>query len=141
MNHQKGYTLLSMMLALSIMMITLGLVISLIHVLAARFQDDQGSRQEVSLFFLQTASELNLSDSVRTAPDHQQLVMKKGTSNIVYQKLSKQRIVRQVDGAGYEIVLQHVKSAEFYSDGRYMMIKIVDSSDRQYFWADLQFKN
>jgi competence protein ComGF len=141
MSHQKGYTLLSMMLALSIMMITLTFVIGLVHVLAARFQDDQGNRREVSLFFLQTASELHLADSVQAAPDHQQLIMQKGTSHIVYQKLSKQRIVRQVDAAGYEIVLQHVKSVEFYSDGRYVTIKIVDNKDRQYFWADWRFKN
>jgi Competence protein ComGF len=141
MNNQKGYTLLSMMLALSILMVTLFLVIGLIHVLAARFQDDQGARREISLFFLQTASELHLSDSVQASPDHQQLLIKKGLSNVVYQKMSKQRIVRQVNGEGYEIVLQHAKAVAFDSNGRYITIKIVDTRDRQYFWADMLFKN
>lgn len=141
MRDQKGYTLLSMMLALSVLMVALILATGLIHVLAARFQDDQGTRREISLFFLQTATELHLSDSVQASPDHQQLLIKKGTSNVVYQKLSKQRIVRQVDGAGFEIVLQHAKDVAFNSDGRYLTIKIVDSMDRQYFWADMLFKN
>lgn len=141
MNDQKGYTLLSMMLALSMMMIALVLFTGLIHVLTARFQDDQGNRREISLFFLQTASELQLTDSVQATSDHRQLVMKKGRSNIVYQKLTKQRVVRQVDGAGYEIVLQHIQSAEFYSDGRFVTIKLVDNRNRQYFWTEMRYRN
>lgn len=141
MNDQKGYTLLSMMLALSVMMIALVLFTGLIHVLAARLQDDQGNRREISLFFLQTAAELQLADSVQAASDHRQLVMKKGLSNIVYQKLTKQRVVRQVDGTGYEIVLQHILSAEFYSNGRFITIKLIDNRNHQYFWTEMRYQN
>lgn len=136
MKRQDGFTLLSAMLALGIFATALFLIVSIIGVVANRFQDQGGSSlKETSLFFSQTASELHLSDEVATSENHEQLFLKKGAAEITY-KNDRQRIVRLVGGQGYEIVLQHVKDVHFYSDGTFLAIQIVDSSNRSHYWMD-----
>ncbi|WP_100488602.1 competence type IV pilus minor pilin ComGF [Sporolactobacillus pectinivorans] len=140
MRNQNGFTLISMMLALSIFTVALILAGSLLHMVSSRFKDDLSVQKEINLFFAQTATELHLSDAVSTSPDHQKLFIEKGNEKVNYERSNPQRVIRLVSGQGYEIVLQHVKSIRFDSDGRFLAIQITDSNNRQFFWADMLYK-
>lgn len=136
MRNQDGFTLLSMMLALSILTVTLFLATSAIAVLVNRFEDDAGFRKEVALFFNQTSRELHSSQAVSCSQDHQQLILSKDGEQIVFKRTNPQRLIRLVGGKGYDIVLQHVKSVRFQASGNLVSMQIVDNRDHSYYWID-----
>ncbi|MCQ2008405.1 MAG: competence type IV pilus minor pilin ComGF [Sporolactobacillus sp.] len=136
MKNQAGYTLLSMMLALSIFLIIISLAIGVTQFMNQRFQLRLDTQKETRVFFMQTATELHFSQHVSCSTDHQTLTMKKGTDRVSYTFLSNGRIIRQVNGAGYEIVLQQVKHAAFHSDGEFVSIRVTDKANRNYYWDD-----
>lgn len=137
MKNQDGFTLLSMMLSLSVLAVALFLAVSVLSGMAKRFEDQAGSfRKDVRLFFSQTSRELHLSQTVGCSPDHRQLILNKNSEQVVYQPDDPQRIIRRVGGQGYEIVLQHVKNVQFQCSGTLVSIKVTDTLDRSYSWSD-----
>ncbi|TGA99615.1 competence protein ComGF [Sporolactobacillus shoreae] len=140
MNNQKGYSLISMMLALSIFTIALLLAASLFHIVAGRFKDDFSQDREINLFFAQTATELHLADGMNSSPDHKKLMLERTGGIVTFERSNPQRIIRTVGGQGYEIVLQHVKDIWFEKKGRFVSIQITDSNGREHFWADMLYK-
>ncbi|MFT8317507.1 MAG: competence type IV pilus minor pilin ComGF [Sporolactobacillus sp.] len=136
MKNQKGFTLLSMMLALSIMAISLILVVSVTKELVNRFNDQLGLKKDISLFFSQTALELHYAQSVHSTGDGRQLILDKNGTQVSYQWQATHRIIRQVNGSGYEIVLQHVSRASFLTSGSYIRIEVTDDQGHVYDWSD-----
>ncbi|MCO7126833.1 prepilin-type N-terminal cleavage/methylation domain-containing protein [Sporolactobacillus shoreicorticis] len=136
MKNQAGYTLLSMMLALSVFLIIVSLAVNVTAFMNQRFQPQWDTQKETRLFFIQTATELHFSHQVSCSTDHRMLTMKKGTDYVSYAFMTNGRIIRQVNRMGYEIVLQQVKSATFQSDGEFISIRVTDKANRHYYWDD-----
>jgi competence protein ComGF len=136
MRNQNGFTLLSMMIALSVLLIIVGLMVAVTQFMTNRFESRLDTQKETRIFFVQTATELHLSQTVSSSSDHRSLILKKGTETITYKSVSPGRVIRQVSGQGYEIVLQHVKNAFFQSDGTYVSIQVIDEANHSYYWDD-----
>ncbi|MCO7176518.1 competence type IV pilus minor pilin ComGF [Sporolactobacillus kofuensis] len=136
MKNQSGFTLLSMMLALSILLIILSLAVAITQFMVNSFTASLITQKETQLFFAQTTTELHLSQAVRSSEDQHTLYLNKGSDTISYQFVSSGRIIRQVNAQGYEIVLQSVKAAEFISDGSLLSIHVTDQANRSYYWDD-----
>ncbi|GGL61471.1 competence type IV pilus minor pilin ComGF [Sporolactobacillus putidus] len=137
MKNQDGFTLLSMMLALSILTITLFLAVSTLSVMGKQFEDNASiTHKDVRLFFSQTSRELHLSQTVSCSPNHRQLILNKNNEQIVFQPSYPQRVIRLVNGLGYEIVLQHVKNIQFQCTGAFVSIQVIDTQGRSYYWSD-----
>lgn len=136
MKNQNGFTLLSMMLALSIMAVSLILVVSVTKEIINRFDDQLGLKKDVFLFFSQTSLELHYAQAVHCAGSGSQLILEKNGDQVSYQWTAAHRIIRQVNGSGYEIVLQHVSHADFVNNGSYIRIEVTDDQGRIYDWSD-----
>jgi len=133
MNNQKGFTLLSMMLALSALMAALFLITAIVISMSRHFKDDLVSRKEVFVFFLQTADEVHQAQSLACTDN--QLSLSLADSTIDF-KQSGVRVYRQVNGEGYDIVLQHVHSIRFQCSGRFLSIQIEDENRHLFQWSD-----
>ncbi|RYL90987.1 competence protein ComGF [Sporolactobacillus sp. THM7-4] len=136
MNNERGFTLLSMIMALGIMMIALLLATSVMSVMSHRFKDDLGLRKEISLFFIQTSRELHSSQGVKCYDSPSQMILTKDNQQISFIKSNPNRVIRQVGGQGYEIVLQNVRDIRFQSSGPFVSIQVVDMQNHSYFWQD-----
>ncbi|MET1247682.1 competence type IV pilus minor pilin ComGF [Sporolactobacillus sp. STCC-11] len=139
MNDQNGFTLLSMMLALSTLLVIISLIVSITQFMTHRFQPRLDTQKETQIFFTQTATEIHLSHSVSSSSDQQTLTLKKGTDFVSYSFESPGRIVRKVNGDGYEIVLQQVKKVTFQTNGEFVSIRVTDKADRAYYWDDFLY--
>lgn len=138
MNNQKGFTLLSMMLALSALMAALFLVTAIVMTMSHHFKDDLADHNEIYIFFLQTAEEIHQAQSLTCADNQLSLLLADGTIDF---KQSGLRVYRQVNGEGYDIVLQHARSIHFQCSGRLLSIQIEDENHRQFQWSDQLYLN
>ncbi|RYM02197.1 competence protein ComGF [Sporolactobacillus sp. THM7-7] len=136
MKNERGFTLLSMMMALALMTVVLFLAASVIASLAHRFEDNFGFRKELSLFFSQTSREMHLSHGVTCDANGRQMTLDKGFEKVSFKASWRNRVVRQVGGAGYDIVLQHAASVRFQCRGETAAIEVVDDQNRTYYWID-----
>lgn len=136
MRKQEGFTLLSMMLGLTIFMVVLILLVSVSKIMVNRFDDSLGDRKEMTLFLAQLSRELHYSQSVFSSDNQQVLYLDKGTERISYKQSNPNRLIRQVNESGYDIVLQHAKNVLFQTSGNLLSIRITDTDDHTYYWND-----
>ncbi|BBN99129.1 competence type IV pilus minor pilin ComGF [Sporolactobacillus terrae] len=137
MKKQAGFTLLSTMLALTVLFVVLSLTTALVQLMNHHFQPRLDSQKEVQLFFAQTANELHQSTSVLNTSDHQRLTLIHSEGVISYSFLSPGRIVRRVNEQGYEIVLQRVAGVSFQTtDDEQVSIHVTDQQGRDFYWTD-----
>jgi competence protein ComGF len=139
MKDQSGFTLLSMMLALSTLLVIIGLTVSITQFMTQRFQPRLDTQKETQIFFAQTSTEMHLSRSVSCSSDHRTLTLKKGADLVSYSLVSPGRIIRKVNGDGYEIVLQQVKDVSFQTNGEIVSIRVTDKADHAYYWDDFLY--
>jgi competence protein ComGF len=139
MKDQSGFTLLSMMLALSILLVIISLAVSITQFMTQRFQPRLDTQKETHIFFAQTSTELHLAHSISSSSDQRTLTLKKGSNLISYSLVSPGRIIRKVNGDGYEIVLQQVKDVSFQTNGEIVSIRVTDKANRTYYWDDLLY--
>lgn len=136
MKHPEGFTLLSMMLALCLMSVSLLLVVSLSKVLVSRSIHPENTAKDCFLFFSQTGSEIHSAESVSASASGKQLTVKKDGNNITYKWLSNHRVIRQVNGLGYEIVMMHVSNILFQTHNNKLWIEVTDDQTNNYYWED-----
>lgn len=139
MKNQSGFTLLSMMLALSTLLVIISLAVSITQFMTQRFQPRLDTQKETQIFFSQTSTEIHLSYSVSCSSDQRILTLKKGTDLVSYSFESTCRIIRRVNGDGYEIVLQQVKDVTFQTNGEFVSIRVIDKADHAYYWDDFLY--
>ncbi|MCL1630377.1 ComGF family competence protein [Sporolactobacillus sp. CPB3-1] len=139
MNSQSGFTLLSMLLALSAFLILVGLFLSVVQPLSKFVQPQRSNQKEIQTFFVQTSAEIHRSSSVSSSNDRQSLMLSRTEEQIRYAWVSPGRVIRQVNGQGYEIVLQKVSDAQFHVTDKWISIQITDQSNHQYFWSDMLY--
>lgn len=135
-NRQDGFTLLSMMLALSFLAIVLVLTSSVMLSINRHFKDPLNLRKEVNIFFAQTSVELHASDAVSCTDASKQLIFQKDGRDVSFSHDSKNRVVRKVNGAGYDIVLRRIADISFQCNGPFVSIRVTDTDNHRWFWID-----
>ncbi|MFT8871038.1 MAG: competence type IV pilus minor pilin ComGF [Sporolactobacillus sp.] len=133
MKRAGGYTLLSMLLALMLLTVALILTASVMKTVVSRWNDDSTQEKSMQLFFTQTAFEVHTAQSMRSSDDHQQLIIQNNGTSVIYQ-LNGKRLIRRVNGSGYEIVLQHVSTVSFQTFDNTVTIEVTDDQSKNYIW-------
>ncbi|WP_260412253.1 competence type IV pilus minor pilin ComGF [Alkalihalobacillus sp. TS-13] len=105
--HEGGFTLLEMIISLTIFLI-LAVLTPLMFSAIFSTSGQPLHHQEISLFFEQADKELQGSISAEKRWDRLYLIQPDG-NEISYEKYGD-RIVRKVNGAGFEIILQDIQS-------------------------------
>ncbi|WP_261129429.1 competence type IV pilus minor pilin ComGF [Bacillus sp. Marseille-Q3570] len=123
--HEGGYTLLEMIISLSIFL-TLAALTPLMFSAIFSTSGQPLHHQEISLFFEQADKELQGSISAEKRWNRLNLMQPDG-NEISYEK-NGDRIVRKVNGAGFEIILQDIQSFRTENDP-YSVELIVQTSD------------
>ncbi len=105
-----GVTLLETILSLILFLAFVSLVPSIYHLI---FSTDGSSlhQQEVSLFFEQADKEIQGSKTAEIRSNRLYLTQPSGKL-ITYEK-NGNRVIRKVDGRGFEIILQQIEAIDF----------------------------
>ncbi|MCF6137884.1 competence type IV pilus minor pilin ComGF [Pseudalkalibacillus berkeleyi] len=119
--NERGHTLLETMLSLIILLAIVSIVPHFYFVL---FSTDEQVlyAQEVGIFFEQADKELQGSISAVVQSDKLYLEQQNGT--IISYETNGNRIIRKVDGKGFEVILQHVQSVTFTSTNTTVSITV-----------------
>lgn len=139
MRRSEGFSLLSMMLALFILSFVLLLAVSLEKVIVDRTLHQEETIQACFLFFAQTGSEIHKANSVHESANGRQLTLDKDGAQISYSWDYRHRIIRKVNGAGYEIVLFHVADVFFQCLQNQVWIEVTDDQGHHYNWQDQSY--
>ncbi|MBM7646351.1 competence protein ComGF [Scopulibacillus daqui] len=132
MKNQNGFTLLSMMLAVS----ALGAAAFMLTLIMTSVEKGsnplKANSKEVYTFFHQVTSEIHQSSSLDCK--HNKLYLDKDSDRVSYQQ-SRQRVFRQVEGKGYDIVLQQVSNIKFFCKKDRVTIIVKDLNGKENHWA------
>ncbi|MFC7394263.1 competence type IV pilus minor pilin ComGF [Scopulibacillus cellulosilyticus] len=132
MNNQKGFTLLSMMLAIS----TLGVAAFMLTLIMTSVEKGSdpltANSKEVYTFFHQVTSEVHQSSSLECKQN--KLYLTKDSELVAYNR-SGQRIYRQVEGKGYDIVLQQLSDVSFLCEKDMVKMTVKDLQGHENHWA------
>ncbi|MFT8362134.1 MAG: competence type IV pilus minor pilin ComGF [Sporolactobacillus sp.] len=139
MKRAEGFSLLSMMLALFILSFVLIMAVSLEKVIVDRTLRPEKTIQDCFLFFAQTGKELHTAQSVHASASGRQLTLDKNGIQITYSWDTRHRIIRKVNGAGYEIVLFHVANVFFQCVQNQAWIEVTDDQGHHYNWQDQSY--
>jgi|UPI0004242283 competence protein ComGF len=131
MQNANGYTLLSMMLALSAFVIISTVLCKMAVAIFSSSQSTPADRKDIWLFFAQTGSEIASSTNCEVFEGGMSFLL---NDQIINYKLIGSTVRRNVDGEGYEIVLQKVSSLIFQCDASIASITIRDDRGRVYKW-------
>ncbi|MCI1858383.1 MAG: prepilin-type N-terminal cleavage/methylation domain-containing protein [Sporolactobacillus sp.] len=136
MRNERGFTLLSMMLALSILTVALLMTTALARFAARSPGGDMGISKQIDLFYTQTSNELHRCDRVAVSEDHHILYLYRQGKEVSYRLDDSLRLIRMVDNDGYEIVLQNIRAVRFDRDGPLLSVHLTDRENHDYFLAD-----
>ncbi|TCP31155.1 competence protein ComGF [Scopulibacillus darangshiensis] len=137
MNNQSGFSLLSLMMTLGVFSVTIFLIIQVIPPLVKQWQEDVSPKKDVYLFFEQTAMEVHGADRL-SCESSDALYIYDGENKISF-GISGNRVYRQVNDKGFDIVLQHVRSIAFSCKENAVMMTVVDTEGSIDQWADVYF--
>ncbi|MGP4080914.1 competence type IV pilus minor pilin ComGF [Pseudalkalibacillus sp. R45] len=126
--HEGGYTLLEMIISLTIFL-TLAALTPLMFSAIFSTSGRPLNHQEISLFFEQADKELQGTISVEKRWDRLYLMQPDG-KEISYEKYGD-RIVRKVNGAGFEVILQDIQRFRAEHD-QYSVELIVQAHERSF---------
>jgi competence protein ComGF len=131
MKKEDGYTLLEMLISLTLFF----MIMSFVPVIIKMTQDYQKtavslSTQEWDLFLQQLTFELREGEQVKTG--YQKVsFMNSYDQTITYEKYGK-NIRRRVNGTGHEILLQNIANVEFTRVPKGLFIQVQDLEQRTY---------
>lgn len=107
-DNERGFTMISMLMTLSVIMITLPLLAQIITLIAVPSSYDELSMNQFFYF---------LRDEVSIAADYQVkqdvLTLELVNGDTITFKKYKDLVIRQVDGKGYDVFLRNVKDISF----------------------------
>ncbi|MBM7363814.1 competence type IV pilus minor pilin ComGF [Priestia taiwanensis] len=129
--NTKGFTLLESLLALSITIVIVSLLPLFIQLLHNDFQKKEGLHMfEWEIFLQQAQMELRGSQKVTVSTNDLLFIGKEG-ERIMYEKKNG-KLRRRVNGAGHEVLLQHVDTIRFIPIEQGIIIKVVDTTKHVY---------
>lgn len=128
---KNGFTLIEMLLSFMIFLVivfSLPLLLKVFDIWTIPKNDF--SQLEWQIFTQQ--SKLEIRESAEIHVDDHQLRFTKFTGEIVTYELYNNKLRRQVNGRGHEILLQNIKSVRFKPKNNGVMIICFDKDNRQY---------
>jgi competence protein ComGF len=120
--YERGYTLIETILTFTLFLTLVSLLPGLFHVL---FSVDRSPlhQQEISIFFEQADKEIQGSISAEIKSNT--LYLNQPNGKLVSYEQYGNRMVRKVDGKGFEIILQNIESVEFALSQTMVSMKVV----------------
>jgi competence protein ComGF len=125
---EAGYTLLESMLTLILFLALISFVPGIYKVIYST-DEDVLMEQEISIFFGQAGKEIQ--GSLSAMIDENTLYLHQPSGKIVTYEVNQHRVIRKVDGKGFEIVLQNIEKIEFHQS--HVTISMVVQSEGQTF--------
>ncbi len=112
--NNKGFTLLSSLMAVSITSLTILLILSLSGIILRSDQFERAHQRSVYIFLNQIGREIHGGSNFYCEGDG--LMFSSGNDSIYYHK-EGDRIIREVNFLGYDIALQNVSAVQFKCPG------------------------
>ncbi|MGV3488837.1 MAG: competence type IV pilus minor pilin ComGF [Tuberibacillus sp.] len=129
--NPNGYTFISMMIALTALSLITSIIANMAVAAFGNHQYDPLDRKDVWLFLTQIKNELASGEHYHTFTNGISFQL---NDQIVNYTLFDTTIRRNVDGKGYEIVLQDVKRLSFIDQPKSISILLTDLKGRDYLW-------
>lgn len=127
--NNKAYTLLEALLGIILLTILLSLCLNFLVILKQN-NNDSANQEQLVVFLGQIQEDFLSSQTFVVNPELLSLTTY-NEEEITYQK-QQNRLVRQVNQAGYEIVLTDLKSIEFSAQNQVVKINLVFQNNDQY---------
>lgn len=120
--NERGYTLIETILTFTLFLTLASFIPGLFHVL---FSVDRSPlhQQEISIFFEQADKEIQGSTSAEIKSNT--LYLNQPSGKIVSYEQNGRRMIRKVDGKGFEIILLNIDSAEFALSQTMVSMKVM----------------
>ena len=129
--NQKGYTLLSMMIALAAFTMITSIIANAAAAALEKHHYAPLNRKDIWLFFEQIQTEIASGENIHISESSITFTL---NNKMINYKLLGTNIIRTVDSQGYEMVLQNIQSLSFQYNGQYNAIEINDTHGRKYQW-------
>lgn len=121
MKKANGFTIIEVLVAFSIFLLIASVIPQFIKTIS--FEPKLLQRLETSIFFQQFVFDVQKSGNVYA--DHNSLYLQQDNEIVTYAYF-QQKIRRQVNGKGHEIVLQNVSNVEFSEWNNGIDVKVED---------------
>ncbi len=124
MKNQKGFTLVEMLLSLTIFFVIVSFISPILSLANPNYDTDNlATEMEWEIFIQQLTKEYRRAQHVSINEKNLSLQLN-GEPLITYEPFSD-KVRRRVDQSGHEVVLQFVKSIEYKHQNNLLRIKVV----------------
>ncbi|MBM7097316.1 prepilin-type N-terminal cleavage/methylation domain-containing protein [Bacillus sp. H-16] len=133
-SNEQAFTLIELVVSLSVFMIITAVLLSLYPVFLTK-QSSPYTDEPVMLFMFQFQKALRSAEQYWTDSDGRRLVMEMAVDGTVQTEtfiVHNNRIVRQVEGRGYDVYLEEVTSASFTIVNQGVVISVRRTDGREY---------
>ncbi|MFV0287949.1 MAG: competence type IV pilus minor pilin ComGF [Mycoplasmatales bacterium] len=120
--NNQGYTLIEALMSLFIFAIVIVSLLNFLNVTKTNL-DNNYNFKEVSLFFSQIQEDFLESKKIKVKSS-QELILNNYLNEEIEYKYDRNRLIRQKNHKGYEIMLNNVQSLEFYTKKHLLHLKI-----------------
>lgn len=120
---ERGFTLIEMLLVLSISLLLLFLFPSLMKTIATGHDLEHDSSEDVTVFFNHLVRDVREAVAVEVGPDRLHIDKGNGQHYLI-ERMSSKQIRRLRNGAGHVLMLEQVESFSCYSRGQLVRCKI-----------------
>ena len=128
---KSGYTLLSVMIALSVLGLVAGVIAAISTITYHQMQKENVGRKDVWVFLHQL--EFELTDARAIDCSQHKLTFQKDKSQVSYQVVGT-NLRRTLNSSGNEIVIRGLNQFECTFDMPFIDLTIVDSKGKMYRW-------
>lgn len=132
--NNQAYTLLEALMSLFIFTIVIFSLLNFLNVIETNTKNNYNFK-EISLFFSQIQEDF-LESKVVKIQNSQEIIFEDYVKNEIEYKYDKNRLIRQKNNKGYEIMLNKIESIEFYEKNNLIYVKVkFENIDEEYNWV------
>ena len=112
-NNEKGYTLVEMLLSLSIFSIIIVFLTNMVPLLRYHaYSNEIADQMQWEMFMNQAKRDIRESDEILLTASYSRILFWKDGSNTLYERYGN-RIRRRVDGMGHQLILFNIRSFDY----------------------------